>query len=146
MSGRRARRGGAVGASAAGARGDRGSVTAELALALPAVVLVLCAVLATGEVAIAQVRCTDAARAAARSAARGEPAHVVRAAAETLAPAGARVEVGPGGLGVQVSVEVAVDLGGRLGGRLPVRGHATAALEHAGAGQVGAGHMGAGSP
>ncbi|MFV0425499.1 MAG: TadE family type IV pilus minor pilin [Beutenbergiaceae bacterium] len=46
-------------------------MTAELALGLPAVVLVLLAVLTVAVAAITQMRCTDAARAAARAAAVG---------------------------------------------------------------------------
>ena len=55
-------------------RGDGGSVTAEAALALPAVVLVLATVVGVGRVVTAQIQCVDGARAAARLAARGEPA------------------------------------------------------------------------
>ena len=44
-------------------RRDRGSVTAELAVGLPAVVLLLVALLTVASAAIAQTRCTDAARA-----------------------------------------------------------------------------------
>lgn len=53
--------------------GERGSITAELAVALPAVVLVI--VLAVGALAAAsvQVRLQDAAADAARLIARGEP-------------------------------------------------------------------------
>ena len=49
--------------------GAAGSVTAELALALPSVVLLLAVVLAAGDVVAGQIRCVDAARAGARAAA-----------------------------------------------------------------------------
>lgn len=56
--------------------GDRGSVTAEFAIALPALMLVLACCLAGLQVAVTQVRLQDAAAAAARSLARGESAAV----------------------------------------------------------------------
>jgi hypothetical protein len=51
---------------------DRGSVTAEFAIALPAVVLVLAGCLSAMQVAGQQLRLQDAAALAARSAARGD--------------------------------------------------------------------------
>lgn len=51
--------------------------TAELAVAMPAVVVALTAVLSIGQAVLAQVSCVDSARAGARAAARGEPAAVV---------------------------------------------------------------------
>jgi hypothetical protein len=104
-----------------------GSVTAELALALPAVILVLGALLGTGQVAGAQLRCVDAARAAARLAARGEPAGPVTAAGQRLAPGGGRVEVVLGAEAVTVTVPARVRLG--FGVDVPVEGRATAARE-----------------
>ena len=56
---------------------ERGTATAELAVALPAVVVVLAGVLAVGQAVLAQVQCVDAARAGARAAARGESASEV---------------------------------------------------------------------
>jgi hypothetical protein len=55
---------------------DRGSVTAEFAIALPAVILVFACCLSGLQVAGSQLRVQDAAAAAARSLARGEPASV----------------------------------------------------------------------
>jgi hypothetical protein len=57
-------------------RGDRGSVTAEFAIALPALMVVLACCLAGLQVAGTQLRLQDAAAAAARSLARGEPASI----------------------------------------------------------------------
>jgi len=54
-------------------RCDRGMVTAELALAVPVVVMVLALGLAAIRVGVDQVRCVDAARLAARALARGTP-------------------------------------------------------------------------
>jgi hypothetical protein len=68
-------------------------VTAELAVAIPAVVLVLACCLAGLLAGVDQIRCVDAARLASRAAARGESVEVVRAAALEAAPAGASVHV-----------------------------------------------------
>ncbi|WP_454296282.1 TadE family type IV pilus minor pilin [Salana multivorans] len=51
---------------------ERGSATAELAVVLPGVVVVLLAVLLAGVVGAAQVSCQDAARVVARAEAIGE--------------------------------------------------------------------------
>ncbi|GAA4350180.1 Rv3654c family TadE-like protein [Angustibacter luteus] len=78
---------------------DQGSATAELAVALPAVVLGLAAVLGVGHVALAQLACVDAARAGARLAARGETdARVLAAARETSASPSSRVTLTRGRL------------------------------------------------
>lgn len=89
-------------------------MTAETALALPAVVLVLAVAVATFRVATAQLQCTDAARAAARQAARGEPVATVEATARQAGPPGAEVALAR--VGGSVSVEVAAAV------RLPVPG------------------------
>ncbi|WP_432491695.1 TadE family type IV pilus minor pilin [Kineococcus gypseus] len=104
-------------------------MVAELALALPGVVLVLALVLGAGRLVLAQVGCADAARAGARAAARGDEAAAVRATAAALAPAGAAVAVRPGGAGVTVEVSSTQRLAGPLGGRVVVRSSATAAVE-----------------
>ncbi len=100
----------AAAATARPRRGQHGSVTAELALALPAVVLILAVVLVTGQVAGAQLRCIDAARAAARQAARGESGGVVFATARAAGPRGAWIRVLRGGATVTVSVDATVRL------------------------------------
>ena len=65
---------------------ERGSVTAEFAVALPAVVLVL-ALCLTGMQAVGQqLRLADAAAHAARSLARGEPSDVAAARAAREVP------------------------------------------------------------
>lgn len=74
-------------------RGQRGSITAETAVAFPALVVVLAVALWGVSAAAAQVACVDAARAGARAAARGEPAAEVRAAVLRAAPSHARVAV-----------------------------------------------------
>lgn len=79
--------------------------TAELAVALPAVVLVLALALTALALGVDHVRCQDAARAAVRAASRGEPAAVVHEVARSRAPDGARVSLDPGSDGVGVVVE-----------------------------------------
>nr|WP_110945468.1 TadE family type IV pilus minor pilin [Streptomyces avicenniae] len=73
--------------------GDGGYVTAESAIVVPALVLLLGAMLWGLGAVLVQLRCGDAARAGARAAARGEPVADVTAVAEAAAPGGARVEV-----------------------------------------------------
>jgi Flp pilus assembly protein TadG len=90
--------------SAAGPARDAGMVTAELAVALPALMLVLALALGVLAVGTARLRCADAARAAVRLAARGESADVVRTAAERIAAGDVSVRVT--GTGVDVTVEV----------------------------------------
>ncbi|CAN5553461.1 hypothetical protein BH10ACT7_BH10ACT7_06450 [soil metagenome] len=65
---------------------DRGSVTAEFAVALPAVVLVLAACVGGLQVAGHQVRLQDAAAVAARSIARGGGVGVAQARASRMVP------------------------------------------------------------
>ncbi|VXC25334.1 TadE family type IV pilus minor pilin [Nocardioides sp. AX2bis] len=89
---------------------ERGAVTAEAALVLPllvAVTVALCWLLAVGA---AQVRTVDAAREAARSAARGDDPGAVRDLALRVAPDGATVDVALG------AEEVVVTVTGRVAG------------------------------
>jgi hypothetical protein len=83
-------------------------------MSLPAVVLALLLALAVGRVATAQVQCTDAARAGAREAARGEATGSVFQEARRLAPPGAGVAVSRDGrsVGVEVSALVGLPLPG----------------------------------
>lgn len=74
-------------------RGDRGSATVEIAVALPALVVVMAVALWGVSAAAAQLACIDAARAGARAAARGEPVAAVRAAVLSAAPHGANVDL-----------------------------------------------------
>ncbi|GHB43209.1 hypothetical protein GCM10010331_33470 [Streptomyces xanthochromogenes] len=74
-------------------RGDRGFVTAETAVAIPALVGFALALLWALTAASAEIRCVDAARAGARAVARSEPEAVALAAARSAAPRGATVTV-----------------------------------------------------
>jgi len=78
-----------------GHRRDRGMVTAELAACLPVLVLILGVAISAVTVVAERVRLADAAREAARAAARGAPGTGRRLALED-AP-GARVGVSSGG-------------------------------------------------
>ena len=109
-----------------------GFVTAETAVVLPVLLVVLCVALSVLGAVTTQLRCLDAAREGARAAARGESTPTVRGTAATVAPAGAAVEVLLGTDLVTVVVRArAVPLPGALRLLLPVTvtGRATAAVE-----------------
>lgn len=82
-------------------------------------------------VGAAQLRCVDAAREAARAAARGDPQGEVLAAARRNAPRDAAVAVSSSGSTVVVRVSAVARGFGALGGLLsvPVEGTATAVRE-----------------
>ncbi|GII53696.1 hypothetical protein Pth03_20850 [Planotetraspora thailandica] len=90
---------------------DRGSVTAEAAVVLPALVLVLAASLWAVAIAGIHLQCVDAARAGARAAARGEAGGAVRVAVARSAPAGAEIGVVAGAEFTRVDVSVLVQPG-----------------------------------
>ncbi|WP_345044252.1 TadE family type IV pilus minor pilin [Georgenia daeguensis] len=89
-------------------------MTAELALVLPGVVLLLVALLTAASAALTQVRVADAARAGARAAALGESHGEVAGVARELAGDDAAVLVSEAG--GYVVVEVSRDLAGPLRG------------------------------
>jgi hypothetical protein len=104
-------------------------VTAELAVAIPAVVLVLAICLAGVTAGVDQIRCVDAAWVGARAAARGDNSAAVREATLAAGPSGARVTVVADGARVTVTVEAR---SGGWGGVLPswpLVADATAPLE-----------------
>jgi hypothetical protein len=109
----------------------QGMVTAEFAVVLPAVILVLGLSLGALGLAMDQVRCVDAARTGARAASRGDSPDAVVLLARRAAPSEAQVTVVTSGDLVRVSV-VARPL--RVGVMLPAwlraSATATAALEH----------------
>ncbi len=83
---------------------DRGSVTVEAALGIGALTVVSSLLLAGVGVAGDQLRCTDAAREAARLLARGQPARAEQVVRE-IAPRGARLEVVREGDAITAGVE-----------------------------------------
>ncbi|WP_113704705.1 TadE family type IV pilus minor pilin [Nonomuraea lactucae] len=95
---------------------SRGSVTAETAAVLPALMVVLAAALWAIHAVGAQLECVDAARAAARAASRGESLDRVRELVRSATRPDARVEVtrDPRHTRVQVSVEVRPPWGASL--------------------------------
>jgi len=97
-------------------RRDGGMVTAELAVAIPVVVLVLVACLAGLNAAVEQVRCVDAARLGSRAAARGDSPGRVHDLARRGAPDGAVVTVAQHGGDAVVTVRARV---GGWGGVVP---------------------------
>jgi hypothetical protein len=110
-------------------RGDRGSVTAELAVGLPAVALLLVALLTVASAAVAQTRCTDAARAGARAAALGEPDGAVASTARRLAGPDSSTAVSRAGQWVTVEVSSQVGPGLWAASSLRARASAVARVE-----------------
>jgi TadE-like protein len=106
--------------------GEGGSATVEAALAVCAVVVVLAMALAGSAAVLAQLRCTDAAREAARLVARGEPEQAEQAA-RRVAPAGAQIAVRV--QGDEVLVHVGAEPGGGILPGLSIRAEAVAILE-----------------
>lgn len=104
-------------------------VTAETAVVLPVLVLVLAAALAAVSVVTAQMRCADAAREGARAAARGESDAAVRQIVASSAPDGSAVTVGRSGDNATVEVSASIALFPGLGPSMTVSDTATAALE-----------------
>lgn len=108
---------------------ERGSVTAELAVGLVAVVLVLALVLVTASAAAARLRCQDGARTGARVAALGGSDAEVADAARRAAGSASNVAVRRAPPWVEVEVSAAVPGGWFTGGSIGVVGAATAWLE-----------------
>ncbi|WP_298459187.1 TadE family type IV pilus minor pilin [uncultured Cellulomonas sp.] len=104
-------------------------MTAELALALPAVVGLLLVVVLLSGAATAQLRCADAARAGARAAALGEDVAEVTAVAGRVAGGGAGVAVSRGGEWVTVTVHRPLGPGPLAPAGLTARATATARIE-----------------
>ncbi|WSL77095.1 pilus assembly protein TadE [Kitasatospora sp. NBC_01266] len=95
---------------------DAGYVTAETAVLLPTLVVLISMLVWGVLTAAAQLRCIDAAQLGARMAARGEGDVVARA--QAAAPRGATVEVAESGDMVQVVVEAKCLGPGRLASAL----------------------------
>ena len=107
-------------------------VTAETAVVLPVLLLVLAGAVAAVIVVGAQLRCVDAAREGARAAARGEPVAAVTALAGPAAPDGAVTTVSPEGDEVRVSVSARIAPLGPVPLRITVSAAAVALREPGG--------------
>lgn len=83
---------------------ESGYVTAETAVVIPALVLLLGMLLWGVAAAVGHLQCVDGARTGARAAARGEQAPAVRTAVRAVAPDGATVVTGREGRLVRVQV------------------------------------------
>ncbi len=88
--------------------GDAGYVTAETAIVLPVLAILVAAALWAIAVAGTQLRCIDAARDGARAAARGESETAVMVAARATAPQGASIDIARNGSRIVVTVKVRV--------------------------------------
>jgi Flp pilus assembly protein TadG len=107
-------------------------VTAEAAVVLPVLLVVLIAAIWVLAAVAAQLRCVDAARLGARAAARGDSSASVAATTAALAPADAQVRVDRSGVEVTVVVQAVVRPFGAVLARLPgtpVAARATALVE-----------------
>lgn len=91
---------------------DEGSITVEAALGLAGLTVVTVLLLAGLTLLTGQLRCTDAAREAARLAARGQPQEAA-AAVHQIAPPGASLEIEQSGEAITVKVR-ATPAGGLL--------------------------------
>ncbi|WP_328318825.1 TadE family type IV pilus minor pilin [Streptomyces sp. NBC_00388] len=116
---------------------DRGSVSAEAAVAIPALVLFTMALVWALTTAAAQIQCVDAARAGARAAARSEPRGAAVSAARSAAPPGARITLRRAGELWRVRVEAPTPGPGPLA--LTLRAEAAALAEDEVSGTGGAG-------
>lgn len=109
----------------------RGSVTAEFALAVPAVIVLLGILLSAGSAAMCQVRVEEAARAAARVIARGEGPEAVAQEITRVAGTGTQHAVDSSAGVVTVRVTAAVP--GPVAAAAGLRASAEASLSIEGA-------------
>jgi len=102
-------------ATRAGACRSTGAVTAEFAVLMPVLVVILSLTLAAGAAGVAKLRCIDAARSAARLAARHESSSTALTAARSAAPDHASIRLAAGGdlVRVEVTAQVPLPLPGR---------------------------------
>ena len=97
--------------------GSCGAVTAEFAVALPAVLLLLAMLLAGAAAGVTQLRLEEGARAGARALARGDDSAAVERIVRTLS--GASVSAVVSAEGEWLSVTVTDRVGGPLGASIP---------------------------
>jgi TadE-like protein len=96
---------------------SRGAVTAEFAVTLPAVLLLLAMLLAGAAAGVTQLRLEEGARAGARALARGDDSAAVERIVRTLSGASASAVVATEGEWLNVTVTDRV--GGPLGASIP---------------------------
>ncbi|MDQ0922081.1 Flp pilus assembly protein TadG [Pseudarthrobacter sp. W1I19] len=96
---------------------ERGAVTAEFAVTLPAVVLLLAMLLSGAAAGVTQLRLEEGARAGARALARGDDAAAVERIVRTLSGTSASAAVAADGEWLNVTVTGRV--GGPLGATIP---------------------------
>ncbi|OHV29232.1 pilus assembly protein TadE [Parafrankia colletiae] len=110
---------------------DQGQVTAELAMGLPSLVAVVFLLLWMISAVSAQTRCAEAARLAARAAARGETPAATRAWALRAAPPDAVIDIEEveGGVRVRVTATVGAGGAGAIAPAVTVSAFAVAAVE-----------------
>jgi hypothetical protein len=107
-------------------------VTAETAVVLPVLLVVLAAAVWVLACVAGELRCVDAARVGARAAARGDAAEAVTAATRVVAPRGGRISVMRSGDMVTVHVSAVLRPFGAVLAALPgtsVEARATAVVE-----------------
>lgn len=109
--------------------GDAGMVTAETAVVLPVIVVLLAAMIGAISAVAAKISCSDAAREGARAAARGDSRSDVVASARRLAPPGAQIEVSLSETEATVVVSMQIRPLGRLSGAIEIRSAATSRRE-----------------
>ncbi|WP_377325512.1 TadE family type IV pilus minor pilin [Pimelobacter simplex] len=111
---------------------QRGAVTAELALALPTLLLVTAGLVWLLAVAVGQIRTVDAARETARALARGDDSALALALGRQVAPDGVRLSVSQDGDRIVVTARGRIAGPGGLFRSLPgaeLRAEAIAAAE-----------------
>lgn len=91
-------------------RTEDGAVTAEVAVAFPAVIVLLAVVLAAAALGLSQLRIEEAARAGAREIMRGESAAVIDATVRRIAGEQAQIAVRPSTGYDTVTVSTTVDV------------------------------------
>lgn len=111
---------------------QRGAVTAELALALPTLLLVTAGLVWLLAVGVGQIRTVDAARETARALARGDDAGAALALGRQVAPDGVRLSVSQDGDRIVVTAQGRIAGPGGLFRSLPgaeLRAEAVAVAE-----------------
>ena len=108
---------------------ERGSVTLEFAVLLPAVLVLAAVIMSLTAVSTAQIRGTDAARQAARMAAVGEPTAQITAAVRQITSPAADLDLQNDGQWVRITVSQPVKLWGQLNLGITVQSRAQALVE-----------------